>query len=67
MTPKHWKYVDDLTLAEALDLKVKLVIDPEKVWSEPLNYHNRTKQILPANQCKVQEQLHKLQVYADQN
>ena len=67
MAPKHWKYVDDLTLAEALDLKVKLVNDPEKVWSEPLNYHNRTKQILPANQSKVQDQLNKLQIYADQN
>ena len=43
------------------------MIDPEKVWSEPLNYQNRTKQILPANQCKVREQLHKLQVYAGQN
>ena len=50
MTPKHWKYVDDLTLAEALDLKEKLVIDPEKSWDEPLNYHSRTNQIASLQQ-----------------
>ena len=67
MTAKHWKYVDDLTIAEALNLKEKLKSDPEKVWEEPVNYHNRTKQILPINESKVQEQLTKLQQYATKN
>ena len=61
MTAKHWKYVDDLMIAEALNLKEKLKLDPEKVWEEPVNYYNRTKQILPMNESKVQEQLTKLQ------
>ena len=67
MPEKHWKYVDDLTVAEALNLKQKLKNDPEKTWEEPINYHSRTKQILPSHESKVQEQLNKLHEYAIEN
>ena len=43
MPPKHWKYVDDLTIAEALNLKEKLKEDKDKLWEEPVNFHNRTR------------------------
>ena len=40
---KHWKYVEDLTIAEAIDLKSKLKTDDENTLDLPLTYHNRTK------------------------
>ena len=64
---KHWKYVDDLTIAEALNLKDKLVNNTDKVWEEPVNFHNRTKQTLPTQESKVQEQLNKLHEHAIEN
>ena len=64
---EHWKYVDDLTIAEALNLKNQLEIDPNKVWEEPVNFHSRTKQILPPNQSEVQDQLNRLHEYAIDN
>ena len=67
LPPKHWKYVDDLTLAEALNLKEKLKEDKDKEWEEPVNFHNRTKHILPHNESKVQEQITKLQEYSIEN
>ena len=42
---KHWKYVDDLTIGEAIDLK--RVLESKKDMEKPLKYHNRTEQILP--------------------
>jgi len=67
MPAKHWKYVDDLTVAEAIDLKEKLKEDKEKVWTEPVNFHSRTKQVLPPEDSKVQEQINKLHEYAIEN
>ena len=67
MPEKHWKYVDDLTLAEVINLKEKLKFDPEKEWELPLNFHNRTKQVLPTTESKVQEQLERLHEYAIEN
>ena len=43
----HWKYVDDLTLAEALYLKEQLKVDSEETLVKPLTYHSRTEHILP--------------------
>ena len=63
----HWKYVDDLTLAEALDLKKCLVSYSEKSFVKPLNYHNRTEHKLPPQQSQVQNQHNKLQEYAKVN
>ena len=42
---KHWKYVDDLTIGEAIDLK--RVLESKKDMEKPLEYHNRTEHILP--------------------
>ena len=46
----HLKYVDDLTIAEALKLKNVLNVENNLRWERPLKYHNRTEQTLnPVN------------------
>ena len=57
MENKHWKYVDDLIVAEALELKPALVDDDCQTLDKPLTYHNRTNQILQNETSQVQKQL----------
>ena len=64
---KHWKYVDDLTVAEALDLKTVFVEDEENILEKTLTYHNRTNKVLPIESSKVQQQLNDLNEYAQRN
>ena len=61
----HAKYVDDLTIAESIDLKESLVLNPDRPLPDP--YHARTGQKL--NDCKSQvyDQLNKIQAYAELN
>ena len=54
---RHWKYVDDLTVAEAIKLKAVLTNDDEEQLEVPLTYHNRTNEILPPEKSLVQKQL----------
>ena len=63
----HWKYVDNLTLAEALYLKEQLKVDSEETLVKPLTYHSRTEHILPPPSSKVQAQLDELLDYAETN
>ena len=62
----HLKYVDDLLLAEAVDLKSKLV-PSEEDRPRPDCYHARTGQKLPTENSHVQNQLLKTQSYAIDN
>ena len=48
----HALFLDDLSEAEAIDLKTQLINDPLK-RPYPLNYHERTKQILPESKLQV--------------
>ena len=64
---RHWKYVDDLTVAEAINLKASLTNDEEEVLELPLTYHNRTQEILPSDESKVQKQLIEISEYAKEN
>ena len=41
MEAKHFKYVDDMTLLEALKLKETLKTKPEEEWVRPVPYHSR--------------------------
>ena len=43
----HLKFVDDLTLAEAINLPEKLVKVPASDRPQPDNYHARTGHVLP--------------------
>ena len=44
----HALYIDDLSEAQAIDLKKETIIDPIK-RPFPLNYHERTQHVLPNN------------------
>ena len=61
---KHWKYVDDLTVAEALKLKESLENDDDDLLKKPLTYHNWNNQILPLEASQVQKQLEEINEYA---
>ena len=50
----HLKYIDDMTVAEAINLKQQLVINPDPNPPRPLQYHERTGHILPEGQSEVQ-------------
>ena len=61
----HAKYVDDLTIVEALDLKQTLAPNPDRPL--PDTYHARLGLKLPEDKSKVYEQLLKIQEYASDN
>ena len=63
----HLKYIDDLSLAEALNLKECLVGNPDPNPPRPFTYHERTNQVLPPGACQLQEELDKLQKYCQDN
>ena len=61
----HMKYIDDMTIAEALDLKKCLTADPNPDPPRPLQYHQRTGHVLPVGQSAVQNMLADLKVYTE--
>ena len=67
MSRMHAKYVDDLTLAEALDLKHVLNVESEENLTRPLNQHERTEHTLIPGCSQVEIQLQELEEYAHTN
>ena len=63
----HLKYVDDMTLAESINLKEALITVPESVRPLPDSYHARTGHALPAVNSEVWKQLQKTGNYAKDN
>ena len=63
----HLKYVDDITLAEAIDLPTNVKYLAEDVRPQPDMYHARTGHVLPIRNSKVQNQLNKTLEYARRN
>ena len=63
----HIKYIDDLTLAEAIDLTEKLVSVPERKRPLPDLLHARTGHVLPIERSSVYHQLVKTMNYATEN
>ena len=63
----HLKYVDDLTMAEAINLPEQLVKVPASLRPQPDCFHARTGHSLPAQNSKVFKQLVKTQSQAEQN
>ena len=61
------KYVDDLTLAEAINLPEKLVHVPEDVRPMPDMFHAKTGHVLPSENSLVQKQLMEVEEYARAN
>ena len=64
---KHLKYVDDLTLAEAVDLKEKLVFVPEHQRPMPDLFHTKTGHVLPVEKSHVHRELVRTLDYATDN
>ena len=60
----HMKYVDDLSLAQAINLKECLVINPDPKPEAPFSYHDRTNHILPSEKYSLQSDLNDLSDYA---
>ena len=63
----HLKFVDDLTLAEAIDLPTQLVQIPPSERTLPDTFHARTGHVLPPVNSKVFKQLQKVEDYANVN
>ena len=63
----HLKFVDDLTIAEAIDLKKQLVKLPEESRVQPDTYHARTGHVLPLQNSRVHSQLSDLQKFSVEN
>ena len=61
----HLKYVDDMSLAESVNLKEMLVTVPDR--AQPDNYHARTGHELPKQNSAVYNQLIETKDYADRN
>ena len=61
----HLKYVDDLTLAEAINLPSQLVSDPDRM--RPDCFHARTGHILPESKSLVSKQLSETALFAQTN
>ena len=59
----HLKWIDDMTAAEAINLKEQLVDDPNLIF--PLRFHERTGHSLPKSHSKVQELLTELLKYTE--
>ena len=63
----HLKYVDDLTLAEAINIPEQLVHLPDSHRQQPDSFHSRTGHFLPMGNSRVHKQLVKTKEYADKN
>ena len=61
----HLKYVDDFSVAEAINLKKQLQEVPFN--AQPTTFHSRTGHMLPSNNSKVYQQLITTKKFADQN
>ena len=57
------KFIDDMTVAESIDLKQKLIPNPDLNPPRPVNYHDRTGHVLNMGQSQVQVQLNELMEY----
>ena len=57
----HMKYVDDLSMAQAIEMKECLVPNPNP--THPLTYHDRTGHILPSAAYTLQDDLNNLAKY----
>ena len=62
----HALFIDDLSEAEAVELKKQLIPDPVQ-RPFPLNYHERTQQVYQAEQSLLQNQLNKLENFTIKN
>ena len=63
----HLKFVDDLTAAEAVNLKKDVVTIPTENRQLPDSYHKRTGHLFPNENSKVFKQLCNIEKYSKEN
>ena len=63
----HSKFIDDLTIAESINLKKSLQTEQEDFWLRPLPFHSRTEHTLKSHTSKVQVQMDTISDYAKTN
>ena len=63
----HLKYVDDFTIAEAINMKEQLTTVPVSQRPQPDNYHDRTGHKLELQDSRVYSQLKETESYAKMN
>ena len=63
----HLKFVDDLTLAEAFNLKDYVIPNPDHNPPRPLSYHDRTLHMVPRDRTPLQAELRKMVQYCEEN
>ena len=63
----HLKYVDDMTLAESINLKENLVFVPESKRPLPDSFHTKTGHVLQPKRSLVYNQLLKTEQYSADN
>ena len=63
----HLKFVDDMTVAESVNLKKQLIANPDVNQPRPLEYHNRTEQILPESESQIIPLLNDILEYTRKN
>ena len=61
------KFVDDLTMAETINVKDCVQPNPDPNPPRPLSYHDRTLHVLPPDQTPVQGELNKMLQYFEDN
>ena len=61
------KFVDDLTMAETINVKDCVQPNPDPNPPRPLSYHDRTLHVLPRDQTPVQGELNKMVQYCVDN
>ena len=60
----HLKYIDDMTAAVSINLKEKLIPNPDPNPIRPLQYHDRTQHILPEENSELQSCINDLITYS---
>ena len=63
----HLKYVDDLLIAESINLNNELVTIPPQERDLPDQFHARTGHLLPIDKSEIHSQLLKTVKYAEEN
>ena len=61
----HMKYVDDMTIAESINIQEKIVPHPDLNPDRPLTFHGRTGHYLPPEKSEVHSQILNLAGYSD--
>ena len=61
----HLKFVDDMTVAESINVKNQLAANPDTDPQRPLEFHSRTGHILPEKESQLIPMLNEIKEYTE--